>query len=368
MAANTQTGWRPNWGVSPGEVLLEALEERGMSQAELARRTNRPMKTINEIVKGKAAITPETAIQLEVVLGIPASFWNNLESRYREHLARIEANEQLEREGNWIERFPIQDMIRRQLLPKATSRAAQLDELLRFFAVSSPAAWDRHWKNAAAAFRQSPAFTASPHAVAVWLRLGEIAAGKLDCAPFDTEGLARALPEIRRLTRLNPLAFLEDLVDILRACGVALVLTPELTGTHLSGATRWLSPSKVLVQLSLRHRSDDQFWFALFHELGHVVRSSRRQAYLDSGTGGAGFDKDEEEADQFAATQLIPSADYGQLVEASDFSPEHLRQVAEQMEISPGIVVGRLQRDRLIQPSAMNYLKRRFRWPDEAYG
>lgn len=79
MAAE-QTTWRRDWTAAPGEVLVEALEERGMSQSELARRMGRPTKTINEIANGKAAITPETAIQLELTLGITAAFWNNLEA------------------------------------------------------------------------------------------------------------------------------------------------------------------------------------------------------------------------------------------------------------------------------------------------
>jgi addiction module HigA family antidote len=72
-----QRGWRPDWTVAPGEILLEALEERSMSQSELARRMGRPTKTINEIVNAKAALTPETAIQLERTLGIDASFGIN---------------------------------------------------------------------------------------------------------------------------------------------------------------------------------------------------------------------------------------------------------------------------------------------------
>jgi len=49
---------------------------------------DRPAKTINEIANGKAPITPETAIQLELTLGISASFMNQLETNYREHLAQ----------------------------------------------------------------------------------------------------------------------------------------------------------------------------------------------------------------------------------------------------------------------------------------
>jgi HTH-type transcriptional regulator/antitoxin HigA len=85
-----ESGFEPNYAVPPpGETLRETLESLGMSQAELAQRTGRPKKTINEIIKGKAAITAETAIQLERALGVPASFWNNLERNYRETLARL---------------------------------------------------------------------------------------------------------------------------------------------------------------------------------------------------------------------------------------------------------------------------------------
>lgn len=80
----------------PGETLLEVLEERGMTQADLAERTGRPRTTIDEIIKGKAAITPETALQLEKALGVPASFWNARETRFREFLAARNASERFE--------------------------------------------------------------------------------------------------------------------------------------------------------------------------------------------------------------------------------------------------------------------------------
>ena len=76
--------YQPDKVSPPGETLLEVLEDRGITQAELAERTGCPRKTIDEIVRGRAAITPETALQLERVLGVPASFWSARESQYRE--------------------------------------------------------------------------------------------------------------------------------------------------------------------------------------------------------------------------------------------------------------------------------------------
>jgi HTH-type transcriptional regulator/antitoxin HigA len=74
----------PDIAIPRGEYLLEEIEARGISQKELARRMKRPLNAINEIINGKKAITPETALQLEEVMPeIPARFWLNLETDYQ---------------------------------------------------------------------------------------------------------------------------------------------------------------------------------------------------------------------------------------------------------------------------------------------
>jgi len=93
-----QNEYHPDSVSSPGETLLETLETLGMSQAELAKLMGRPAKTINEIIQKKATITVETALQLEQVLHIPASFWLKREQQYRESLARF-AEEQAWKEA-----------------------------------------------------------------------------------------------------------------------------------------------------------------------------------------------------------------------------------------------------------------------------
>lgn len=84
MAERYVNEYTPDSVSLPGETLREVLDERQMTQADLAERMGLPKKTVNEIVQGKAAITPEAALQLERVLGVPADFWNNLEQNYQE--------------------------------------------------------------------------------------------------------------------------------------------------------------------------------------------------------------------------------------------------------------------------------------------
>ena len=85
---NTSNQYLPDLVTAPGEILLEKLQELGMSQAELAGRIGITTKMVNEIIKGKAPSLPGAALQLERVLSIPARFWLNLEAHYRESLAR----------------------------------------------------------------------------------------------------------------------------------------------------------------------------------------------------------------------------------------------------------------------------------------
>lgn len=101
MIERLENRFLPDYAVAPGATLLETLETIGMSQAELAERTGRPRKTINEIIGGKAAITAETALQLERVLGISATFWSNLETQYRNSLARLFEQRRLRKHAAW---------------------------------------------------------------------------------------------------------------------------------------------------------------------------------------------------------------------------------------------------------------------------
>jgi len=97
----------PDYLVRPGEVLEDYLDDIGMTQAELADRTGLAKKTINEIVKGKAPITTETALKLERTLGRPTHFWCNLERQYQEDLLRIKERQLIDSNLKWLEKVPV---------------------------------------------------------------------------------------------------------------------------------------------------------------------------------------------------------------------------------------------------------------------
>ena len=95
-----------DFAVSPGSVLKEELEARGMTQDELARRMNRPIRNIHGMVRGEEALTHKIALDLEKVLGLPAQLWLNLESEYRMTMARNESRPDLKSETEELSPSP----------------------------------------------------------------------------------------------------------------------------------------------------------------------------------------------------------------------------------------------------------------------
>lgn len=82
--------------IPPGATIKEQLEDKKMTQKEFAHRMDISEKHVDKLINGEVQLTNDVALRLEFVLGIPARFWNNLESLYREKLAQVKAENQIE--------------------------------------------------------------------------------------------------------------------------------------------------------------------------------------------------------------------------------------------------------------------------------
>jgi len=356
--------FNPNYIVPPGETIQELLEHYGMTQLELANRIGKTAKTVNEIIKGKAPITPETALQLEKVFSVSASFWNNLESKYRQLLAEKEEKERLQSQIQELKRFPINFMIKQGWIKNIKDKPLLLEELFKFFGVASFEAFDKVCRitmvEPDAAFRKTETAELNAESIAVWLRQGEIEARKIQCEPYDEKGFKETLQKIRSLTLESPEAFVAKLIELCSKVGVAVVFVPETPGSRVSGATRWLSPTKVVIQLSLRYKTNDHLWFTFFHEAAHILLHSKKKTYLEFKDK---RDEIEEEADGLASEMLIPTTFYKQFIKAGDYTESAIINFSKQIGIAAGIIVGRLQHDGHIPyATLLNNLKIKYEW------
>ncbi len=329
-----------------------------MTQAELAERMGRPKKTINEIIKGKAALTPETALQLERVLGVPAGFWANRDYHFREFLAKRQERERLRSKAGWLDTLPVREMVKLGWIKGHADKVRQLQAVLDFFGVASPEVWKRIWCGPRVTFRRSPAFQNDPGLLAGWLRVGEIKARGITCAPFDAGRFTRNLAAIRRLTVKPPALWVPELTRICADSGVALAFLPEPPRLSINGATRWLSPAKALLQMSLRYTTDDQFWLTFFHEAGHILLHGKRDIFLET----AGYSRAKEEAaDQFALQQLLPKDWPSRFTTVIPPAREGIKRFAAAHGLAPGVLVGLLQHCGVLHHAQFNDLKRLFK-------
>lgn len=354
--------FRPDYVVPPGWVLGERLEVQGMSHAELARRCGRSPKLISEIVAGKAPLEPETALQLEKVLGVDASVWLGIESDYRLHRARENEAEGAAASAEWAKGFPVAELVKRGAFQRPESDADAVMKLLSFFGVASIDAWTARHAVRNVVYRHSPAFGSDEAALATWLRLGELEAELQECAAYREAAFRKAVQQIRGLTRGEVGEALPRAGELCNRAGVALALVQPLPRTALSGAARWLSPRKAVIQLSARHKSDDHLWFSFFHEAAHVLLHSKKSVFVDE-VNGDGNDL-EAEANEWASRTLVPRREWKRFIATSPRSRLAVQTFAEQQGIAPGIVVGMLQHEGLLPWTHLNGLKVRLEWKE----
>lgn len=132
--------------------------------------------------------------------------------------------------------------------------------------------------------------------------------------------------------------------------GIQFVTLPALPGTNFDGAAFITPDNNPVVAMTLRHDRQDNFWFTLFHELGHIV------LHLSQGSERVFFDEFdqsahetnnlfEQQANQFALDHLVPRQFWEENCSPKlhDLSKEDIQNFASQLGVSPAILAGQVR-------------------------
>jgi HTH-type transcriptional regulator/antitoxin HigA len=330
--------------IHPGETLKELLSSYEMTQEDLANRTGMAVKTINEIIKGKNSVTPETAIKLSSVFGMSESFWNNLEKNYQADIARLKRKNIIRKNIEYLKKFTCyNELAKYNYVPKTFKHEEKVVNLQRFFGVSDLSYVDTVLP---IAFKKVKGGKVNYGSIAAWLRCGEIEAHNIETKKFDRKKMVQKIPELRKLTRERPEEYSRKIKEICSEFGVAVVYTPYFKNTYVNGATKWLSKEKAIIQLNLRGVYSDIFWFSFFHELAHLLKHGKKDQFIEFKNEKFRIDlQKEKEADDYAKKILIPQAEYEKFRKNEDFSNASIQRFAKKMGICTGIVAGRIARD-----------------------
>lgn len=340
----------------PGVTIKEMLTDMDMSQKEFATRMEMSEKHISNLLSGNSQLTHETALKLENVIGMPAKFWNSLECVYREKIKRIEYEASVGEDESIARKIPYAQMASLNWVPKKTKSVDKVIELRKFFKVAT-------LKNICelnclgVSYRVKTQDTANNYALAAWIQQAKNESARIETAVLDREKLIESIMLIREMTLQEPKEFVFNLKEILSECGITLVFLPHIRGTGAHGATFYKNSkrNKVIMVLSVRGRSADKFWFSLFHEIGHIVNGDINNEYNIETA-----EQLDKNADNYARDILISKEDYKYFLENYSISEATVKHFSNKIGVHPGIVVGRLQNDKIIDYSVLNHLKENY--------
>lgn len=334
--------------IPPGATIKEQISDRKMTQKELAARMDMSEKHISHLINGDSQLTLDVALKLEMVLGLPARFWNNLESEYRETLLKIDEENKLEEDIKIANTIPYNEMAKYNWVEKCLKQSERVFNLRKFFEIT-------HLDLLSKPFCQNIAYRKlgnsekSDIALLVWAQKAKLEARKANVKPINIAKLNKIIPEIKSLTLRKTLDFEEILKNKLSECGIAIVFLPHIGGSFLHGAT-FYEGSKIVIGMTIRGKDADRFWFSLFHEFGHIILG-----HINSSEGISC--ENETEADNFARECLIPSKSFEEFVKNNSFTKKSIIDFSKKIGIASGIVVGRLQKERFIPFNRFNDLK-----------
>lgn len=343
----------------PGDVIKDEMEFYGWSQKDLAEILDISEKHLSQLLSNAAPITINMARLLSSTFQQSPEFWINLDAQYRRTFEPDNQFDATSTRAEIFKRMPVRDMQKKGWLPK---NKEDLFGAAKEFWNIEELKFDFLEDRVNACFRKSEAFSSKFNAffAQTWLRKVEIEAEKQKNVPeYSKARLQRLAAEIARYSTLEN--GIQDFIRELKKAGVIFLVIPNLEKTYTDGAAYWVNNNPVIA-LTGRYKRNDNFWFTLAHEIGHVLLHTRKiksPVFIDSIDNADLLDRpsEEGEANNFAAQVLKHEEIHHYFKGLARISGLRVEQCAQELEIHPGIVVGFLQHEKMLSYRNLNDFK-----------
>ncbi len=350
--------------IHPGETIVDVLDERGITQAELAARTGVSTAYVSNVLAGKKAISANFAFALEYALGVPKSFWLNLQANYEAEL--LEANEeQTITEEEKVARESLKEIVKylrnKGKMPIGEKKEESILSLRKALQISNIA----NLKDMVpvGAFRMATKNTVDPYVLGAWIRLCQIASeGKEASNQFNILQVDKLVNEIKGVMCKKCTNTGNELQVVMEKYGILFSVVKNFRGAPVQGYISQKNEGKYHMVLTIRGAFADIFWFSVFHELGHIVNGDvgKTTRFIDDGS-----DNNKEIlADIFAKEQLVSQQAYEMFVQEKDYSICAIEKFAKSQHVMPYIIIGRLQKEKELDYRYFSEYKLRYKWSD----
>lgn len=300
--------------IHPGKQLLRELDERTLSQRDIADAIDKPTPLINEIINGKRRFSAEMSALLGAALEMEPDYWINLQSQYE--LARIKEEDSYSKKIEYIKSWNrLKDIVNVSSLKKRFNlnddTAKCVDTIFSYFGVSDIEQFEEKAAIVSNAyFRRSSKRATDPKDLLTWSMIVKRRSEdeQFEENRFDKKNEARLVSELNRVFYNN-----SDTITktgaILAKYGIKFILEDKIDQMPVDGYSFWIGQNPTIA-MTRRFKRIDNFAFTLMHEIGHIMQhlspEEGRNDSLNFYTQSADeYEKKEKEANTYAQCRLI---------------------------------------------------------------
>lgn len=335
---------KPHRILGPGDHIREFMEIFNWTQEDLASVIGISLKHLNKIVKNKQAITIDIAKLLSKVFNHSPQFWIALDTDYRLKLKNKRNNEaDIGIKAMLFKYMPINEMIKRGWINKSKDAHTLFNSVKSFWGTNNID--DNYFQNMYSqyALRKSEAFESfNFYYVFSWLQMSKNIAKKIRVKQYNKSKLEELVNNINKYTTEED--GIELFLSELESTGVKFIFLKHLPQTYIDGATFFDDGNPVIVYTG-RYNRNDNFWFTISHEIGHVLHhlDNEGTGIIEDENAKMNNNKIEKEANEFAAKvlkqNLISSFFKNNM---SYVTKKLILECSQKYNIHPGIVIGTL--------------------------
>lgn len=296
----------PFMATHPGRILKNELAERGITQKEFAKSVDMQPSHINEIIKGKRSVTMLIADKFEKALGISSISWVNLQTKYDYDIRAIENRELKEIEAeneinDYDISFDVKTVVERLLINTEKPFVELLDRLKVMLNLPEPA----ELQLATGKFKKSLKTGLDDRMLMTWVLLAKYQSGKTEVTGvYDKTRNAELISKLKFAFNENENT-VEKIKQIFSSYGIKFNIVPKVEKASVDGFS-FMDNGIPSIVLTMRYNMIDHLAFDTLHELGHIELHLNDER--DSKISIEGYDEtpEEKEANQYAASALIP--------------------------------------------------------------
>ncbi len=329
------------------KYIKDRLTERGWTQADLARVLGRTVNEVNYQMTARKIMSPEFAQELAVVLGDTAEFWLGLDSAYRLSQTEYVSEDVVRRSA--LFGYPIKEMQKRKWIRETLDSDELEEELKRFFGDEDLYREQNSERELPfvenAAFRRTAKEQGLNKAERAWVARARQLAQAVPVTAFEESKIVNLEKDLKRFAAKSQAV--HRVSELLARYGIRFVIVEPLPKVRIDGAAFWLDSKSPVIAMSVRFDNIGSFWFTLLHEVVHIKHKDAF-SFDDLHFDDLAFlpeDYSEVRANSEASNILIPSEYLDKFIRThrGHYTAASINNLATELQIHPGIIVGQLQ-------------------------